>query len=126
MPVPLFRQLCEKTGQRDHALLATATQVRIGMAGTPGKPWPDYTPMLWRTAGRLARGILDMYGDFQQNLQRVSVDKRCCKRVPPMVCPVCGDPDCSEAMLITELSPAALQHVQQLLLAKTNPPDPSW
>lgn len=126
MPSPLFRQLCEQAGRREHALLMTATQIRVGMAGTPGKPWPDLNPMPWRTAGRLARLFLEENARFREVVEQVSILHRFRRRDIPMICPTCMKEDCPEALLPQEMSPAALHKIQQMIMAKLHPPASPW
>ena len=76
MPSLLFRQTYERIGQRDHVLIAAASEVRRGLADLPGQPWPALKPISWREARRLAAGLVEEYHYFHEALERASVKNR--------------------------------------------------
>ena len=136
MPSEYFRNLCKATYDREHALLIEAQRVRDGGTSTfpdPKRcfddprdvpPWKLPPPTPWRIAARIAKQLITAWHQFQADLTAVQIDRRVRRSPEPCLCPHCGEADCPECMLLSEMPPDVIIHLRNKLRGQLQ--NPAW
>lgn len=126
-----FHDLYEAAAMREHVEFLEARNLResfihynawlCGLESRNQMPMRDDTPPSLRVCGELARGLLDLYEEFLEKMDKLARERHMRVLNIPEVCPICRQPGCLGAVPVMQLPPGTAQQMLAFYLQHQKP-----